>query len=884
MVSDNLKELNINNENEKIGKAQIMQSVFFPFPYDKKEDQMSSQIEDEIESKNDPMIESDQFYSSSISNKTPTSSSRRQSFLPTPDRIQETDHSESILFTPKENTLFPEDIPFPPKKRFQTESEELFFNKFNQQQESNLVEYDNNFTRKLIPLNESLICDLVREEEPNNNFAATLGRSFRVGFGPGGLIATQFSSSMMGNIIIDNISAASFGTSANEKTQNIYESQLRAHIKNNTYNNEKNEFLFTPKLEREDDDDVDMFDDDDNKEEISKKAKEGILAFISTLTDRLQNLNESTTQKSPNNNNLDPEIESIKLLLKHSIKTWKLINSLWGEINFANVDGKNFFQCEPELFQVQDTKTLLRCRYLLSEWGQDALRDSIFEYQEKLDSMKSMKSGGYLADSLLNFLCGHQLQKAIDLTIKNNEFRLATVISQSCNILMREQMRKQIKYWQPIFPNNSQQQQQQQQNYNQLEFIEPSLSKLYYLLGGEIDQCYEQTKSFDWLRCFFLFFWYGEKSNTEPYISYALDSYRKSNLFQLFPPTFSGKRDDDEDYDILYHLISYFASSECEIWDLLNPKSYCNFQLEFSTSWFVFTLLTALLQRRYHTKDSIQFSNEIDYTNKLYRLTIGFANQLEMLGLFHWSIYVLSHLPDKKLREKSIQQILNRNGLSLLHNDDLHFTQSTVPNSLDCDSIISFLTKELHVPEYMINVAKACACSYNRDYISCLEYLLLAKKRDDAHYVFIEHVAPHAVLQFHIESASFLHSDYVKVPNLLRELKQLMETNSNGEGAYKIYYDFFSAIIEELETTNDDLPKIIDLVRSRLQEIKKYTLASRYQLERVCLSDIPSQFAENSPNCDRDTSNLALGGHRPMPSASQFSFFDYVTNAPLRPR
>merc|ERR1712137_1312172 len=248
------------------------------------------------------------------------------------------------------------------------------------------------------------------------------------------------------------------------------------------------------------------------------------------------------------------------------------------------------------------------------------------------------------------------------------------------------------------------------------------------------------------------------------------------------------------------------------------------------------------------------------------------------MGLFSWSVYVLLHLPDPTLRQRAVQHILDRNALAFLEEDVLDPRPAEVER---------FFMEDLHLPVTALSSAKACAASYLGEDMQQLAHLLRAKAKDDAHRLFVDRIGPHALLQFHLTHKYFLDARYQAVPELLRQLMALM---NHGEGAYRIYANFFAAVLPDLfgDYHVDDIPRIHDMVRNRLAEIKKYSSPSQMALERLCLSTVPAAVAfekqKYQKDADRALIDIALGSRsHPMSSAAQFTFFDRLTCSQVSP-
>jgi len=115
----------------------------------------------------------------------------------------------------------------------------------------------------------------------------------------------------------------------------------------------------------------------------------------------------------------------------------------------------------------------------------------------------------------------------------------------------------------------------------------------------------------------------------------------------------------------------------------------------------------------------------------------SYAAELELVGLWHWAVFVLMHLRDDSRRERCVKEILNR----------------YCRVSDDEDDILKLTTEEttivdkFHVPVQWIHESKALHAKFvGRHYDESL-HLMRAGHWNDAHVVVIKHLSCDAVIE-----------------------------------------------------------------------------------------------------------------------------------------
>jgi nuclear pore complex protein Nup98-Nup96 len=148
------------------------------------------------------------------------------------------------------------------------------------------------------------------------------------------------------------------------------------------------------------------------------------------------------------------------------------------------------------------------------------------------------------------------------------------------------------------------------------------------------------------------------------------------------------------------------------------------------------------------------------------QLNASFSSQLESLGLWHWSVFVLLHIDDDGERRRKVGEVLARH---VRLGDE------------DSSERESFIIEQLRVPVSWIAEAKATRAGSERNYKDEAWYLIKAAKFNRAHRVVVKKIAPDAVVD---DDYEFLHA-------LLAELDRASDDVSGwelgGRYTYHIY-------------------------------------------------------------------------------------------------
>jgi nuclear pore complex protein Nup98-Nup96 len=229
-------------------------------------------------------------------------------------------------------------------------------------------------------------------------------------------------------------------------------------------------------------------------------------------------------------------------------------------------------------------------------------------------------------------------------------------------------------------------------------------------------------ENLDWKRQYGLHLWYKclpINSIHDSIISFE-QSLANNSVAQPLPPYLEDTVTSDSKhnqpgplFDTCFHLIKLYCNDKHPIADTVAPLSHNPNQLDYRLSWH---LAMALVSLGYNSVSS----------ECLESLHESYANQLQSIGLWHWSVFVLMHLADGKRRESAVRGYLSR--------------YVTAESELSASE--RFVVEKLAVPREWVYGLKAQRAKYEHKYENQFKLLVAAHKWNEAHSVLVELLAP----------------------------------------------------------------------------------------------------------------------------------------------
>ncbi|KAK0527244.1 hypothetical protein OC835_005044, partial [Tilletia horrida] len=465
---------------------------------------------------------------------------------------------------------------------------------------------------------------------------------------------------------------------------------------------------------------------------------------------------------------------------------WRLGHALFDEIDLGLPELDSALGSSEGLKQ---HVAALKRKAALSDWLQQAVEQTV-----EAES-RSHVAMGRTTETLFSYLSGHQLQRACMAAIDSGDLHLSTLIAQAPgDEEHRDDLAEQLAIWRK-------------------EGVDAHISRqylrLYELLAGNVDRVEgnktgagasrdpaEQVEAFDiaagldWKRAFGLHLWYGvshEAGLAESLASYdravhelrtaapPMPAYReRAHIGELRMRELVKTRSYDR--DVLFELIKLAVDPTHDLETALGPCNFGPSQTDYRLPWHLYILLSDALQVR-DFQDRIDVvavergrvpgDGEGHYSARADALTADFANQLELAGRWTSAVFVLLHLQNATSRRKAIKDVLAR------------CVDFATPAEL------AFVTQELCVPQQWVSEAMAYLYRYVDDryqeFLSLVEAGLLSQ----AHEVATQVLIPEAVVR----------TDHILVMKLLGFLvryggQELAEWNAGG----KLYMDYVACV------------------------------------------------------------------------------------------
>lgn len=424
----------------------------------------------------------------------------------------------------------------------------------------------------------------------------------------------------------------------------------------------------------------------------------------------------------------------------------------------------------------------MRRKAALSDW----LRHTVAGTVET--EARSHIAASRRAALLFSYLSGHQVERAVNAAIEAGDLRLATLIAQAGgDEEVRADISEQLLTWRK-------------------EGVDAHMTRdhrrIYELLSGNvllspgtdarttkdpIDQVGDLAicEGLDWKRALGLFLWYestyeapleraferyeAQVAPTAPQstcIAPPLPWYRESSSVGATKLRQLLQKAGGYDRDALFELIKLYVDPTYGLEPALNACAFGASNVDARLPWHLYNLLSRVMQRRDfgdrvelglgaggETRDEAMHEDGDGAPNgaataavqgnsaRADMLASSYATQLELLGLWQWAAFVLLHLELSSSRSTAVKALLARNVAQL-------------------DAQRDFLCGRLHVPEAWLYEAQSYAARARDDRYGEYQLLLRAHNWTAAHNVVALHLAPEAIIRGDHELVSVLMSPF----------------------------------------------------------------------------------------------------------------------------
>ncbi|KAH7923076.1 hypothetical protein BV22DRAFT_1036756 [Leucogyrophana mollusca] len=488
---------------------------------------------------------------------------------------------------------------------------------------------------------------------------------------------------------------------------------------------------------------------------------------------------------------------------------------------------------------VRNRISSIRRKAALSVWLEGIVKPSV-------DADLKQQSSANSAALVYTLLTGHQVNKACDVAMDGGNVKLATLISQaSGDFEFREDLKEQLQLWREqridVHIDES-----IRKVYallaGLLEVVEGSK-------GSSLERCsdVDTLKGLDWKRAFGLHLWFSEPMDAP--ISQVFESYNRSTQewssrvasprpwYLESPPKglhqLPFKIPSPPPSDALFSLIRLHAEPACSLSQVLSPLSFGPSPIDYSLPWHLYIILSRCMRiRDFADRSDTGISHDVasnaedgedthheGHSPSADLLASSYAQQLEQLGMLQEAIFVLLHIEGSAGREKAIKDMLSRSA-----------------DKLD-EWMTSGILGSLKIPLAWVNEAKALYAVHQGEVYEAYQLYISAGLLTAAHDLAVTELAPEAVIRNDFE--------------LLSSLFEGMSSN-NVQGWYfrgKAYMDYAHAMTripqlhaqvdqyavpdaaqeEEVERFSRTVPRLIgllpDILASRSNPLHQAALA-----------------------------------------------------------
>ncbi|KAJ8472744.1 hypothetical protein ONZ45_g16544 [Pleurotus djamor] len=415
---------------------------------------------------------------------------------------------------------------------------------------------------------------------------------------------------------------------------------------------------------------------------------------------------------------------------------------------------------------VRNRAICLRRKAALSSWLERAVSHTVDA------ALKSQTSASSTASAFL-LLTGNQVEKACEVAMDGGNYRLATLIAQAGgDNEFKEDLREQLHIWREqridVHIDDS-----VRKIYALLAGIVDDIvpgSKGTGLVCSDIDI----TQGLDWKRTFGLHLWFSEPLDTtvsEVYEAYvqltksALPSrhiaqpvpwYKEnssklpSSLRSSTPPKW--KFPEVLPPDALFALIRLHAEPSCSLSQVLLPLSFGASPVDYTLPWHLYVILSRCMRARDFDDrgdPGVGDDGEDDvegHSPSADLLTSSYALQLEGSGMIQEALFVLLHIEGSLGREKVIKDLLTRSA-----------------SKLD-EWMIRGIVGSLKIPMTWVNEAKAIRAYDDGRLYEAFELYYSATEYNAAHDIAVLDLAPDVIIRKDLELLESLFSRFEGKP------------------------------------------------------------------------------------------------------------------------
>ncbi|KAG8680496.1 hypothetical protein FRC08_016255 [Ceratobasidium sp. 394] len=296
--------------------------------------------------------------------------------------------------------------------------------------------------------------------------------------------------------------------------------------------------------------------------------------------------------------------------------------------------------------------------------------------------------------------------------------------------------------------------------------------------------------------------------------------------------------------------------------NVLYPRAFGPSPVDYRISWHVYLLLAHVLRKRDVSDRSITVDGEDDeayatYSHKADSITSNYASQLENLGLWWYSVFVLLHLQESEGRSIAIKSLLTRHVAELdPEKEEFLVNQLCVPQEWIEEAKVRLCYPYLAV---LLILFQAILLQYSHQSYQAFECFIAAGQVKPAYDIAMRDLAPEAAIRNDFGLLTELFTDkgfdklddwtfrgklYLQYADCMSKLPDLLLEAALGEE------DPIQA--QELERLSRDVPKLLGLLPEMFPDKTNIR-------QQICLGNMISSLMQFLP---------ALK-HRGMPARPQ---------------
>lgn len=651
-----------------------------------------------------------------------------------------------------------------------------------------------------------------------------MGRSFRVGWGPGGVLVHsgtcingEQSRGILSSVIsvekvaIDNVARDENNNVKEERIKLFFNSPLEFH---KSVDHEKQEIhygshrLYLQKL-------------------ISDRlVLPGICRRYIDLVEKQLELPSLSA--------------SLRVSLLHQVMVWELIKVLFstreisGQSKLAGPDTEEDMMQDEQIsaHDIDPEALPLIRRAGFSSWLQDSVYHRVQEDVSCLSESSELQHIFFL-------LTGRQLDAAVELAASRGDVRLACLLSQAGgSIVNRSDLSQQLELW----------------TINGLDynFIEKDRIRLYELLAGNIHRAV-QGKNIDWKRFLGLLIWYELPPGTDlPTVFHTYQHLLVEGKAPYPVPVYIDEGPEKQaingavgrHFDLAYYLMLLHANGHSEyghLKSMFSAFASTDDPLDYHMIW--------------HQRAVLEAINAFG-SDDLHILDMGFVSQLLCLGQCHWAIYVILHIPYREdiphLHASLIREIL-------FQYCDTWSSQEQQRQFIE----------SLGIPLVWLHEAMAVYYQYYRDLPKALEHFIKCSNWGKAHSIFMTSVA-------HTLFLSAEHSEIWRLAATMEEHKSEIDDWDLGAGIYISFY-----LLKSCMQSDNDTMTNLDSLESKDASCREFFGRLNESLA-VWDVNLPVDARVAYSKMAEEISNLLLSDSgEDSTHETQLSCFETVTSAPL---